>query len=317
MNYHKVYVPHDLSPDEMNKLLAALDENSQLELKKLSVERYDVESLIDTLEVYVIISKQPSSRNGKILFVNPFDVSNFLFSVSTYLATENYRDKGIYAKITNHFKKNNHLNNMNVSMEGWSGGGSTIGDELKNSSVLKNNFVLVVVDSDKKASNDKIGGTAKGVKFLSHNRFNADYYIPVKVMEVENLIPYKIIQEINNEEAHLKSFDWSYFDLKNGLKLSILHDSNVRKYWKQNLENYEGKTIDWDVVDKMIKDKDSDSSTCGALIPGIGRKLLDSALTSNQWQTIENSDLTDAQLEEWNIMGKLIFSWTCCSNKRV
>lgn len=85
---------------------------------------------------------------------------------------------------------------MNSSFVKWKGGGSDFGETLKFDEILNCNFVFAIADSDKHCPSDKIGKTAKGIKFLGHNRFNADYYILNDVLEVENLIPYKIVQDI-------------------------------------------------------------------------------------------------------------------------
>ena len=104
----------------------------------------------------------------------------------------------------------------------WKGGGSDFGNALKNDSILSDNFIFAIADSDKCYPNDKIGKTAKSIKFLGHNRYNADYYILLNVSEIENLIPIKLVKKYNSDIACLRDSDLSYFDFKEGLKYQIL-----------------------------------------------------------------------------------------------
>ena len=149
--------------------------------------------------------------------------------------------------------------------------------------------------------------------------FNADYYILKEVMEVENLIPYKIIFDVKKDIAKLSSYDLSYFDFKDGLKYQILYDKESRDYWKSNFIDLQ---IDWSKIDSLTQKKNF-SAYCdvvrgrSSLVPGLGANLLESVLKNTKWNTISERDLTVAQQREWNSLGKIIFSWTCCSQKRV
>lgn len=320
MNFHKVYMKAPLTNEESEILKAAIDENSWREFLKLQKERFDVEGLISFLEVYAVITKtKHSSRVGKELIVNPFETSDIVLGVRTYLATENQRDGELYQYIAEGYKRRNRLSNMNSSFKKWKGGGSDFGNALKSDDILKSNFVFAIADSDKHSPTDKVGKTAKGIKFLGHNQINADYYILNEVMEAENLIPYKIILDAKQNLSELIPYDLSYFDFKDGLKYTILYDRNTRNYWKRN---FAGIQIDWNRVEALIKDNTL-SDYCKvvhgkpSLVSGFGSKLLESVLDNAKWKTISEDDLTDSQCKEWNELGKKIFSWTCCSHKKV
>lgn len=320
MNYHKVYLKCSLGNEESELLKAAIDENSWREFLKLQKERFDVEGLISILDIYAVITNSKhSSRVGKQLLVNPFEESNFLLGMKSYIATENQRDGILYQHIAEEYKRRNRLSNMNNSFKSWKGGGSDFGNALKSDDILKSNFVFAIADSDKHSPTDKCGNTAKGIRFLGHNRFNADYYILNEVMEAENLIPYNIVMDAKQNITELASYDLSYFDFKDGLKYTILYDKEIRNYWKSN---FIGLQIDWDYVENLTNDK-SYSDYCNivrdkpSLVTGFGSGLLESTLNNTKWSTISEYNLTEAQLTEWNALGKKIFSWTCCSQKRV
>ena len=320
MNYHKVYIRWALTKEESDMLKAAIDENSWREFQKLQRERFDVEGLVSVLEIYVVITKSKhSSRVGKKLLINPFESSDFLLGMKSYLATENQRDGILYQYIAEAYKRKKRLSNMSSTLNKWKGGGSDFGNALKSDDVLKSNFVFAIADSDKHSPTDKIGETAKGIKFLGHNRYNADYYILNEVTEAENLIPYEIVLDVNQSLTELVSYDLSYFDFKDGLKYTILYDRDTRNYWKRNFAGFQ---IDWINVEELIKDKTL-SDYCKvvhgkpSLVSGFGSKLLESVLDNAKWKTISEDDLTDSQCKEWNELGKKIFSWTCCSHKKV
>lgn len=319
-NYHKIYIKCPLSNEEQTRLQGILDENSWREFLKLQKERFDIEGFISILEVYVIVTtRKKNTREGKILYLNPIDDSEFLLNIKTYIAAENHRDVKLYQFIFDEFKRFNHMSNMSSSFNIWNGGGSDFGNALMADDVLNRNFVFAIADSDKHFPLGKIGNTAKGIKFITHTRNNADFYILNDVMEAENLIPHEIVQDINPEILKLISFDLSYFDYKDGLKYIYLYDKNAREYWKSN---FNGLNINWDLIENLIQGK-SLNDYCeevrnkSTLVPGFGRKLLDLVLNNEKWNSISEKDLTEAQLKEWRTLGRKLFSWTCCSKNRL
>lgn len=320
-NSHKVYLKCQLTDEDRKTLEAALDENSMTEFKKLQKERIDVDGLIAKLDIYAVISKSKHcSRVGKELQINPFEEDTFLLGVPTFLCTENQRDGKFYQIVCNYYLSQERILNMASRYKTWKGGGSDFGNALKNDSILSDNFIFAIADSDKCYPNDKIGKTAKSIKFLGHNRYNADYYILLNVSEIENLIPIKLVKKYNSDiAACLRDSDLSYFDFKEGLKYQILYEKDSRDYWKSNFSRI---TIDWDEIIDFAKDK-SYSDYCDkvhgktSLVPGCGKNLLDSLLNDNEWKNIREADFTQSQLSEWKEIGKKVFSWTCCSKKKV
>lgn len=319
-NHHKVYLKYELDNNVKSDLRAALDENSWREFLKLQKERLDVECLISMLDIYAVITvDKHCSRVGNELYINPFEEKNFCLDVSTYLCTENQRDAVFYKKVADYFLSYNKLLNMSIQFRGWKGGGSDFGNALKDEIILHENFVFAIVDSDKKYPKDKIGRTAESIKFIGHNRFNADYYILSNVTEVENLIPIKFIKKYNPQITNIEKYDLSYFDFKDGLKYQILYYKESRDYWKNNFTEIE---INWYEISSMASAM-SYSDYCNSvrakssLVLGCGSKLLESLLSDKDLDKIRERDFSQSQLLEWNEIGKKVFSWTCCSNKKV
>lgn len=320
LNHHKVYLKCQLDDGEEKELQAALDENSWREFCRLQKERIDVNGLVGMLDVYAVISiSKHCSRVGKELQINPFEASGFFLDAPTYLCTENQRDGKFYKIVCNYYLSLKRILNMSSSYKKWKGGGSDFGNALKDDSVLTDNFVLAIADSDKKYPNGKIGETAKSIKFLAHNRYNADYYILVNVSEIENLIPIKMVKKYNSNITNIEDTDLSYFDFKEGLKYQILYEKDCRAYWKSNFSRMD---IDWEEILELVKDKSSSDyfdvvRGKAPLVSGCGKKLLDSLLDDDGWKNIREEDLTQSQLSEWEEVGKKVFSWTCCSKKKV
>ena len=320
LNHHKVYLKCQLGDGEKNELKAALDENSWREFCRLQKERIDVYGLVAMLDVYAVITKSKHcSRVGKELRINPFEASSFFLDVPTYLCTENQRDGKFYQIVCNYYLSQERMLNMSSCYKIWKGGGTDFGNALKDDSVLTDNFVLAIADSDKKYPNGKIGETAKSIMFLAHNRYNADYYILVNVSEIENLIPIKIVKKYNTNITNLDDMDLSYFDFKEGLKYQILYEKDCRAYWKSNFSRM---NIDWEEILELTKNKTlSDYFDIvrgkAPLVSGCGKKLLDSLLNDDDWKNIREEDFTQSQLSEWKKVGKKVFSWACCSMKKV
>lgn len=231
LNHHKIYLKCQLSNEEQKELKDALDENSWTEFCRLQGERIDVVGLIAILDVYALVTTlKHSSRIGKVLQVNPLEDSSFILNVPTYLCTENQRDGKFYQIVCNYYLSQERILNMDSRHKTWKGGGSDFGNALKNDSILSENFIFAIADSDKCYPNGKVGKTAKSIMFLGHNRYNADFYILLNVSEIENMIPLKLVKKYNSHIANLGDSDLSYFDFKEGLKYQILYEKESRDY---------------------------------------------------------------------------------------
>lgn len=320
MGLHKVYMKIPLTKEEEEIIKMALDENSRREFMKLIRERIDFEGLVSILDVYAVITNSKHcSRVGKTLILNPFEADDFLLSIETYLATENQRDSLFYKNIAEYFKRNNKLSHVGINYRPYKGGGSDFGNTLQSDDILKRNFVFAIADSDKHFPKDKIGKTAKSIKFIGHNKYNADHYILNHVMEAENLIPYELIKNEHSDFTNIAMYDLSYFDFKEGLKHTILYEKQSRYYWKNNFTNL---VIYWKEVEELVHTSSTMSDYFDkvrgkdVLVHGYGSKLLESYLNNEKRGNLKDEDLTEAQLNEWKEIGKKVFSWTCCSMRK-
>lgn len=320
-NFHWVYIHWNLSQESENKVLSLLDYNSCSQYKYLKRSRIDVEALQNLLEVYVVIKTEgKSARYGKELHINPFENLNITFNESTYLATENGRDCKLFKYIADYYLKKNNMNNVQSIFRKWSGGGSDFGNNLKNDSIMSSNFLFAIADSDKWFEKDKIGKTAKSIMFIGHTRCNSDYYIMMRVMELENLIPINMINRNFDAQTIIKLNDTSYFDFKEGLKRIYLYEKESRSYWKRITT---GLSLDWaevenDVRGKSESDYHNEIRNKKPLINGFGSKLVEKILDKevNNWDKVTGDELSANQRIEWETIGKNIVSWCFSPNNR-
>lgn len=104
------------------------------------------------------------------------------------------------------------------------------------------------------------------------------------------------------------------------MKYTILYEKQSRLYWKNNFTNL---VIDWKKVETLVKTSstlsDYHDKVRGkeVLVRGYGSKLLESYLNNEQRGNLKDEDLKDAQLKEWKEIGRKVFSWTCCSMRKV
>ena len=192
------------------------------------------------------------------------------------------------------------------------GGGSTIGQVIKQEVELKQHFAFAITDSDKKYPTcNKKGDTCRSVeKELRKKPFNCGHYIMQNVMEVENLLPLSVILE--NKKLNVKNIkrcilkDWSFFDMKEGLCTS--NDPEFYKYWNENI-NY---SCILNIFETACK---NGSKEC--IIEGFGEKVLINFLKLMEKKTtiFKDEDLSDNQKKEWENIGKHLISWCCCFSK--
>jgi len=206
----------------------------------------------------------------------------------------------------------NKTRNIATNFFGLMGGGSTIGQVIKQEVELKQHFAFAITDSDKKYPTcNKKGDTCKSVeKELRKKPFNCGHYIMQNVMEIENLLPLSVILE--DKELNVKNIkrcmlkDWSFFDMKKGLYNS--KDPEFYKYWYEN--------IDALCIQNTFK-TDYKTGLEKCIIEGLGENVFSNFLKLMEKKTtiFEDKDLSDNQKKEWENIGKHLISWCCCFSK--
>ena len=304
------------------------------------------------LEFVTNINKNPQTRKddkSKTIYVNVKD--GFDPYRECHLLAENLDDIKMYSAILNYFKRLNGYEKVEEAYYPILGGGNTTKDVYESEILLKKSLVLCIVDSDKHFSSDSVGETAKQVLEIENKymAFNSYLYIMENVLEVENLVPIRVYEEYvrlhNTEEAKqaLNSIKiimkdnvdcLSFYDYKLGINtrrlldndpqttskhIAILINPEYEKVileqedcWKKYYEGLERIEVFSPNDRKKFFDKWEKSACC---VKGFGKNILRNVLNSQYDKIlgIEEIDLSPAQKQEYNIIGKLLYNWVCAS----
>lgn len=283
-------------------------------LNKVQDKNYQIKAIISEVNIIChITTKEKTRREDENIYINPTEYLGFNFEEETHLITENLSDARFFVKyILSNYQRNNKTRNIVTNFFGLMGGGSTIGQVIKQEVELKQHFAFAITDSDKKYPTcNKKGDTCRSVeKELRKKPFNCGHYIMQNVMEVENLLPLSVILE--NKKLNVKNIkrcilkDWSFFDMKEGLCTS--NNPEFYKYWNENI-NY---SCILNIFETACK---NGSKEC--IIEGFGEKVLINFLKLMEKKTtiFKDEDLSDNQKKEWENIGKHLISWCCCFSK--
>lgn len=285
--------------------------------RQIKSKNLDIGSIKKSVTFYAQVTfKEITQRQDACIIINPRNNDSFEFYEETHFLVENLLDEKFYKYCLEYYKRNNKIQ-IGYSYYPLLGGGSTITQVYQLEINLKQHFCLAIVDSDKKCPEGSKGDTAKSLLDADEeNPFNCKCYVMEKVMEIENLLPKSVVKEYKNEINSLQ-FNLSFFDYKKGLCKEKLLNSNLLSYWQnqlngteyyEGLTEIEGETTKTDFEIEKFKEKYKNQK----LIEGFGPNVLEESLKYvDELKAITKKDLTDAQEEEWNKIGKLFFEWTC------
>ena len=335
---HIVCAP-DMKENDINSLKESLTKEEIKLLEFIHRMRNQSFNLINQLSIYTIVTYEGDTRKiNNIIYINPNTHTFFELYEETHFIVENILDAIFYEKVVCNYYQ--HLYNLksdcfSIVYYPVQGGGVTISDVLGYELNLGHHFCFVVCDSDKKSDNSKKeGDTAKGVRTVFRekgnketNLFNSDFYIMSKVREIENLIPFSVLlfysnksqkSFINDNKDHLL-----FFDMKAGLEYRIFYDDLIFDSWKRLLPDL----TDWNQIEKFKADANDFEDFCEKVkclpkkIDGWGSNILKKILYPEKILSkekkhiifnIKKGDLTADQKEEWDNIGKQVFSWCCC-----
>lgn len=272
--------------------------------------------LFDAVSTKAVVSfSEKMRRENNVIFIKPVKKLSFSFFITTLL-TENLSDGYMFEHIANWYLRKVGLGyTFFCKIDKQHGGGNTIDKVyIEYSEKKKDRFCLCIADSDIKADvkslleNNLInesqcpsyGDTYKNVcDYDCKNKpYNCACYGFENVLEVENLIPFCIIEKDNNykqEVAALKSAKildhLSYFDFKKGFTKLSEASNYVQVYWKKLI--FKNRAL--------------------PALKGFGDKLFGYILEKydSDFSKIDDSMLSPAQLKEYEEIGKRVFSWCC------
>lgn len=234
---------------------------------------------------------------------------------------ENAIDVSFFGLVLKWFLKKKSIS-LNTNFEVLSGGGATTKDVLE-INLDANKIVLAIIDSDIKYPDCKIGGTLKDCKKMMKRQSYSFKLHALNVHEIENLLPFSFIDHpgLFNAKVLLKKkrFDLirfnnpgllKYFDLKKGIQNNDLFSSaeGYRNYAKECC-NCDTSIIDFSAhVEASVKNDN-------VIFPGLGAKVLRTALNHKNNKDQVDFPLLDFQYQEWHEIGQLMLDFTCARNE--
>lgn len=278
---------------------------------------------------------QDTHRTDTEIFINPSTVTGFDYQAKSVILTEHLSDSDYFLKfILPNVEKIEPKLRIDIAAQQMMGGGNPIGDVMAQEVRIKEHFVLAIVDGDRKyPGHNGEGDTSRTVSnALRNHPFNAGQYTMHRVMEVENLIPLALIEDNPNQRTHdiflHNPFrNYSFFDMKNGLKCSL--DPKYNAYWLENLKTDDYKQSYIDAKAKFLKDKAKQEKKAEnkaekpkiekiVVVKGFGSGLFDETLKQIEERNdpiIDMKELSEEQLEEWETIAFHIIRWCCCYGK--
>lgn len=341
---HIVFAP-ELSEEDISHLENVLTKDEVRLLMFVHSKRQDSYSLMNKLSIVAYITFEESRINDDhVIVINPRHYTTFELFEETHFIVENILDAQFYSKaVCRYYQRKNNLNTSCYSVAFYpvQGGGATISEVLKYEIELEHHFCLVIGDSDKKCINHRVeGDTAKNIRSVVDEFKKGKKYLPIdvyimsQVREIENLIPICILEIFSNsnQKSFLKKHknNLAFFDFKLGMEYRILYNDDVYNGWKMVFPDI----IDWKLIDTYKESSHNQTEFESKLktqqLPKIvdewGKSILKNVLNPKKKKQkdlirklyeIKETDLTPFQKDEWDSIGKIIFSWCCCFNKTV
>lgn len=285
------------------------------------------------IRALLTINRETTVQNG-VIVINLLEQKRFEPWSETFILTENLMDSDFYNYLIRYYKSKEGITNCNECYHALMGGGVTISKVMRREIHAAQHFCLAIADSDKKSPDGEIGETSKELlDQITSIPFNCGVYVMNKVMEIENLIPMKLVIVYGDKAGYKEIFasdkDPSFFDMKKGLSLKCLYNDKVYKYWKNLITDETARFKERDEKIKNCATPKSYNDKVRDLKPikkGFGDKLLANLLEGENIQSPQKSavlmcqitdrDLTCFQQEEWYAIGKQMFGWTCAVKAR-
>ncbi len=290
-----------------------------------------------------------------VIYINENELPAFELVKETHLIGEHLKDVQYIAHIMRYYQREHELVPMTCYYS-LLGGGSSIAHVYENEIKEGSAMVLCITDGDKKYPNDEIGDTGKNVQKMDemYHPFQAFYYNIQHVTEMENLIPWHIVDKFAKESKDPETIQrlqiiqqikdaneayLSYFDYKEGISKTKEIKPSVLKFRMNIVE-----VINPDISERMRKDEEqwqmqkqqfidaglaNDANEAEKLIkyvrkkakyvPGICENILENVILNypDDLSNIKKSALTNDQFKEYETIGALAYSWTCCLNPRI
>ena len=300
------------------------------------------------------VSRVDSIDNVQVIRVSKNDINLFQVFSECHLLAENLDDIEMYSYILNYYKREHGSSKLHNVYYPILGGGSTTAMVLKHEMDMRQSLVFCIVDSDKIHSGASLKDTAKKVdEEYNKNPYKSlsTLYKLCRVMEVENLIPFHVLESygvINKNKDYndhlavikkIKAVNESYldfFDFKKGISDASLTDESpenknseiIASVCEDLVQNIEPNRTRYKKILEILsapelayspQQREKAAGKCmnsDTYISGLEKEILHNVLEycKGQMKQISKEQLSKTQSAIYEELGMLMFNWTIASN---
>lgn len=259
---------------------------------------------------------------------------NWRLSTKCCFLSENLDDINFYLFIARYYCHKMHIPHQRIGFHTENGGGNTTCDVFKKCVSQDKNLVLCISDSDKKYGKTRdypaepaIGDTLKRIqakaKEIDALAEHLPYHLfPLHVHEVENLIPFQLLQSLSQKSLpdilpklgyvlQLQSIKNGepllYYDYKKGFP--YIKSAPQRAYWQEILMELGG-----ELSSMPPQEKQEEGTYCpdALFFPPLHRNLLAHTLniiTSEADSLLKSLHIDDYLKNIWDDIGLQLLTW--------
>ena len=295
----------------------------------------------------IVTDNVPQDIPEDVMIFSPSINSSLEIFEEVHLICENINEKRFYDKVEAFYRRyivQEYSQNTRYNVVPRNGGGASCASVFSIEKLMGHHFVLSIADSDYKyCLRNQINGKEvidKGEKgrtagdletmMIEHPYAYGKIYIMEECREVENLIPKKILREIqpNNNQSTIdliNNYDIEYLDVKEGIRIVHLFEEKVLTYWSPYLTS-----IGYDInkvsdmkrthgskakYKEYLKSSSEEEKRNNIIVEGWGNSILEDSINkkNDYYDNVSPTDLTPSQLHEWQTIGKNLFEWGLAS----
>ncbi len=317
-------------------VMSSLDNMTRSQFSKIKSNYAEIGQVFSNSGFKAIVRMSGDNcRSHNCIYINAANAEKLEVYEETHLLIENLQDGEFFEYLVKQYVKTMGIS-WPICYMPQMGGGSTMAKVYKMEINRGQHFCLAILDSDKKWPTAKNGETCRKLKDEDKGKYlgdsgcdgqfayNCRYYVMENIRELENLIPFEVLQAIPNirdNDILKKSFDMSYHDMKDGLLAAKITEGDYQSYLHVVFSAYP------DILDNIDfcaeyrrryhpNDKDGFEKACKhwKLVDGLGSKVMEQVTRegSSYLKNIDFKKLSPNQQKEWTNIGKIVFYWCCC-----
>ena len=307
-----------------------------IEIPELEVYSYiqktvqGIQGIYATLSFFVILYHHQKKSDSLSLYSTlsrEIEICSFksMMEFAVYfLVCENVKDYEFYVWLTHH--NNDFLQTHNFILNTLPfNGGDTIVDSINH---VKQYFLLVITDSDKKHANSPLGSTAEKVdlhiKNLDYQNVKTCWAYIMEAHEIENLIPLSLLRlAVGDKKVAIyekirgKEFGETflkYFDFKEGFRESAYR--GIKKSNYSQFSDYHDLLLLIGKNDNNLRrslHKAYDKNNDNEIVAGLGKSILGDVLTYLNTHYISDNDIVieGYQSKDWDEISRRVWSLGC------